>query len=396
MNMPSQTTASRRGRSGLAPASSTTWLLLGALLGSLAIAWIRSRPVPVQRHRVALQELVVETYGTGTLEAQLSATLAPEVVGRLASVAPREGQAIAAGSVVAVLETGELEARRQVAVAERTAAEAARLRLQADVDHARAVEHLAQIEAERAGSLHSRRALPAADLDRRVGELALARAAVSRALGGLGEGEARVVAARRALAHRNQELGRATLRAPFAGVVVERVRDPGDIAGPGAPVLRLLDPTSLRVEAWVDEADLSRLEPGQAARLLFRSEPGVSRPGRLGAIRRSVDRETREVLAYVHPEAPPASWAVGQRVDVLVEVARRSARAVPERLVRWNGGETEVLVEVEGRVSRRRVRLGERGQGMVEVLEGLAPDDVVLEAPPGSRELRVGSRVEPR
>lgn len=374
--------------------SSAVWLLLG--LGVLAggVAY-RMEPVVVRRHVVRPRDLTIEVFGTGTIEAERSATLSPEVVGLLEVVAPAEGADLAAGQLVAKLTTSELEARVRVAEAALGSAETARARRAAEVARTREAIHLAELELERALALRARNALPEADLDRRRSELALAEAAELRALGEQREGEAEVLGATRALEHRRVELDRATLRAPFAGVVTHRIRDPGDVAGPGAPVLRMVDPKSLRVEAWVDEVAIEHLRPGQPARIRLRGQSLLPIAGHMVGVRREVDRETRELLAYVEMDEDRRTWAVGQRADVHIQVGTRRALAVSEELLRVNAEGPRVLVEEEGWIRSRRVQVGLSSGGFREILGGLKEGDVLLEAPAGTPPLREGWRVAP-
>ena len=297
---------------------------------------------------------------------------------------------------MATLDAKELTARVRVAEAALGTAEAARARLQADIDRAHAAIHLAELEDQRARTLRSRRATSSAEVDRRGAELSLARAALARAQGELTEGEARVLAAQRTLEHRRSELALARVEAPFPGLVTERVREPGDIAGPGAPIMRLVDPASLRVEAWVDEGSLERLQPGQPALVQLRSSTGPPAPGSLVGIRREVDRETRELLVYARPDEVPSRWALGQRVDIQVEVGRRRTLAVPEEFVRYERGRPEVLVEVSGEIQVRRVQLGERSRGDLEILEGISEGAVLVRALADAPPLEAGWRVARR
>jgi hypothetical protein len=69
---------------------------------------------------------------------------------------------------------------------------------------------------------------------------------------------------------------------------------------------------------------MARLEPGQPARVIFRSEPDRSYPGRVVRLGRETDRETREFVVDVQPEVLPKNWAIGQRAEVYIEAASRT------------------------------------------------------------------------
>ena len=105
---------------------------------------------------------------------------------------------------------------------------------------------------------------------------------------------------------------------PMDALVVKRLREPGHYVAAGAPVLTLVSTEKLWVRAWVDETALSALEPGLAALIEFRSEPGRDYPGRVDRIARQADRQVHEVLVDVEVLELPRSFAVGQRADVRI------------------------------------------------------------------------------
>ena len=88
---------------------------------------------------------------------------------------------------------------------------------------------------------------------------------------------------------------------PFDGLITRRDRDLGDIVVPGACIFQLISTEDIWVSAWVDESFRAVLQPGQKARIVFRSEPGKDYAGSVIRISREVDRETREFLVDVRP-----------------------------------------------------------------------------------------------
>ena len=93
-----------------------------------------------------------------------------------------------------------------------------------------------------------------------------------------------MIEAERSLAYRKALLADTEIVAPFEGLIVQRHRDPGDIAVPGTAVLSLISTKELWITAWVDETEMSRVAVGQPARVVFRSEPDHAYHGEVDAV----------------------------------------------------------------------------------------------------------------
>lgn len=356
-----------------------------------AIGWWITRPVAVaRRHVVSAGELLAEAPGTGTLEARVAVTLGPGITGRLVEVAADEGQRVAAGDLLLRLDDDEL--RRQVAMsqADLQAAEAGRARARAETTRAQAVLDAAARELARVGELVTRTILSASELDRAADARAVADAALAAARAGEAEAALRQEAAAQALAVHEARLSETRVLSPVDGLVIRRLREPGDVVVGGGPVLSVVATAEMWVRAWVDESALPRLAVGLPARVVFRAEPERSFPAAVVRVGREVDRETREMLVDVRLEALPAAWAVGQRADVFITLERvQAAATLPSDLLVWREGVVGAHVLEGGRVRWRPLSLGLQGLEGVEVLQGLRPGDVAVAGP----DVRDGARV---
>jgi RND family efflux transporter MFP subunit len=187
----------------------------------------------------------------GVVVAVEAADLAPRFAGELIEVKVRAGDIVAAGALVARVDPRLL--REELTVAEAALGTARALARQAVVDVADAVRRIA-IEQMAVASGTS-----AADrLDQARFDLERAGAARSRARAAAAEERARVDNARSRLAD-------AEIRAPFAGSVAIRYRDPGAVVGPSAPILRLIGSGALSVRFAVPPAVAATLAPGSPA-----------------------------------------------------------------------------------------------------------------------------------
>lgn len=351
-------------------------------------------PVEVVEFPVRTSPITAEVMGTGTFEARTSATISPEITGRIVSIEVDQGDRVSKGQTLLRLDDNALNQQVDIAQAEVAAAEASVERLQADRLRARAVLDQARREHDRIQSLISRNSASSVEMDRAVEALQVAEADLGRSESAIQEARRSLIAAERTLDYRRALLAEAVIDAPFDGLIVRRTRDPGDVVVPGTPVLTLVSTEELWVRAWINESEIAKLQPGQAASVVFRSEPHHTYPGRVVRLGKEIDRETREFLVDVRVLDLPANWAVGQRSEVYIETARRrDATVVPAKLIQWQNGQAGAWVILEGRARFQPVSLGLRGREHVEILEGLQPGDPVVLASGEHDRLRPGSRV---
>ena len=370
------------------------WLFVAAAV-AVVIYRVRFVALPVHAFQVIPAEIVGEVAGTGTLEPRVKTVISPRIQERLSEVLVDQNDIIHAGQLLARLDDGELRRQLEVAEAALTAARSTAERIRVDEARARAVEAQAKLDHGRTSDLVGNQVSSAAELDKAVEQLRVAEADHLRARAATAEAAQLVITAERNLDYHKERLGFAELRSPYPGLVTRRDRDAGGVVVPGSSIVQIMATNELWISAWVDETSAPTLSPGQPARVVFRSTPRDTFAGKVTRLGRETDRETREFLVDVHVEGLPANWTVGQRAEVYIEVGRRTgARVVPEHFVQWMKGRCGVWVRVQGRAAWREVRLGLRGQGHVEILDGIAEGDwVVALLDPTRPPLRDGQRI---
>lgn len=365
------------------------------LVGLAAAWWFLLAPVAVTSLTVSTGTVTAEVMGTGTLEARLSAVIGPKLGGLITRLAADEGARVKTGDLLFQLEDSDVRQQVGMAESEVAAATATLDRLRAVERRAEAVLIQARTNHERNAELLARNSAAQVDLDMAVEALSIAEAELSSAGAAIIEGQRRLVATEHSLEFQRARLHDTSIEAPFDGLVVRRDREPGDVVAPGASVLRLVSTREMWISAWVDETELARLEDGQPARVVFRSEPETEYVGRVARVGRETDRETREVVVDVLVETLPARWAVGQRAEVYILVQRRdSVVALPSSLLQLKNGKTGVMLDQGGKARWRDIAVGLRGPEVLEVRDGLSPGDVVVSpADAGKGPLREGRRV---
>lgn len=356
-----------------------TWLLL--TVGAVAAAYVLFfRPTDVTPYRVSKGEVLVEALGTGSIESRRTIDVSFEVTARLVKIHVDEGEHVKAGQELASIDDSTFQAEVALAEQEVALADSTRRRLDADIERSRAVlkgaeDGLARIRPLVESGAASEEALDIAEERYKVATAELARAQAAQL-----EGREAVSTARRRLDRAKTARDRTVVRSPFDGVVLRRVREVGDVAVPGAAVLKIAATDTVWASVWVDETYLRTLAVGLPARAALRSDPDQTLRGKVTRIGREVDRETRELLVDVSFDEPPQKLVFGQRVDLWIELARRAdVLRIPARAVLQQDGREGAFIADGTRAAFRSLELGARGRDLVEVTRGLTLDDVVLD-----------------
>lgn len=386
-------------------------LVLVALAGWLAKRWLDGAPVGgvAVRRADAVQTVLVSGRVLPPARVELTARVTAPVLELLAD----EGDAVEAGAVLARLDATEAEAevaRARAALARAQAASGRSRRIAPRV----AEQSLATAEVRLA---EARRTLEQAEALVASGawpeeRLASARDAVARARSAERRAELELSAARgadrraaaaavrealAALALAEERLAHTTVRAPVAGVVLERRVEAGDVARPGNVLFRLAadGPPILSVDP--DERHLSQLEVGQPAQVASDAYPDRPFDARVSFIAPAVDPERGTVEVRLLPTEEVTSLRPNMTVSVEIVVARaEGALVVPARLVFDTATESPwVWVAEDGRLARRAVTLGLRGDEALEITAGLREGERVLEVVDARLEAGDRVRVEP-
>lgn len=173
-----------------------------------------------------------------------------------------------------------------------------------------------------------------------------------------------------------------TWPAPREGVVLERTAVDGMRAAPGDVLFRIADLSMVWVLVDVAEHDLGAIRPGQPVSLRVHALPGQNFVGRVGLIYPQVNKETRTTRVRI--EIPNPDGVLLPDMYAEVDIMTGSASpviAVPEHAVIDTGRRRIVILDKgEGRFEPREVTIGARGQGLVEIRDGVAEGDQVVVA----------------
>ena len=178
------------------------------------------------------------------------------------------------------------------------------------------------------------------------------------------------------------DLAQASLIAPFDGVVIEVIADPGEVVFPGTPIVRITDPSAVEIRTTVIEEDLPFVQVGQSADVFFDAEPDAAVIGTVARITptRAAGQDRPLYNVYVTVNGVPASVLPGMTADAsLIVAARADVLRLPRSVVRGPSGGTAILKVWDGTASTERtVQVGLKGDVNVEIVSGLFEGDRVV------------------
>ncbi len=371
-------------------------LLIAVGLG--AIYGYRTHEIAVEIARPQ-NNVEVRVFGIGTVEAQVVSRVGFQVAGKVDALGADQGDFVKAGAVLAKLDDAAQRAKLMKSDAAMRQSAANLLRVQAQRDRADVSYQQKKSVNARRQSLVGRGAV-----SQEAAEDAQAAEHIARSDLKLVEADVTVATVLQddAAAQRRLDavlLDQHDLRAPFDARVVARLRELGAVANAGETVFTLIEPESIWIRTYIDEASAGGLAVGQAAFVRLRSEATNIFETEVVRIDQENDRVTEERRVYVRcRQCGPQHQLryLGEQAEIeIVKKTIPSGLFVPLKFVEgYDGRSGNVWLIDNGRLAKRKLQLGDRLlDGRVQVLSELPPDAaIVLDS--GSR-LRNGRAARP-
>jgi HlyD family secretion protein len=387
------------------------WLIIGLVAAAGACSWLQARGPAVVTTEAVRTDIARHIVASGRVRVMTRVQFAPEVAGRVTAVHVREGQTVQAGDVLVELDSAQ--ARASVAEARAAVAQAqgridqlrrvnAVLTSQASRQAATALER-AETELQRLTALAAAGAVSKSaleDAQRAVDNARAAKAAAdaqqeAATPSGVDArvAEAALVEAQARLTAAEARLAQTRLVARQPGTILTREVEPGDTVQPGTTLIEMAADGVTQLVIEPDERNLAWIRVGQMARASADAYADETFDAIVSYVAPAVDARRGSVEVRLDVPDPPAYLRPDMTISVDLAVAtRQNVVAIPTEALRGpSSGEPFVWQVTDGRVSRRPVTVGIRGDGHSEITSGLeAGAEVVIET---SRALEDGQRV---
>ena len=341
-------------------------------------ATVLLRPEPAEMVKPVRRDVVEVVVASGKLRAVRQSVVGAESPGVVESVEVTEGDSVKAGQLLGRLRLGETDARLASALA---SLRAARTELRGEESQLDSAER----ELSRKRELASRKLVPTAELDNADAAERVQRAKTDAARARLEQAQAEVEKIR-------PEFDKREVRAPFDGVVIQRMVEPGTSVSASSGWFSVAEMTSTEIYVETDENNLGRLKVGQPATAVSPAYPDRPFRARLTQVGPNVDSERGVVGLRLVADKLPDFVLPNMTIDVNIEVQRAdNALALPAGAVSFQGRPHVLALGQGGRLEPRFITVLGKNPEWIAV-DGLDSNATVLRA---ARNGRPGQRVRP-
>ena len=333
------------------------------------------------------QQVARFVHVTGSLIADERAEVAAETRGRVVRTPIERGTAVAEGDELVRLSSTETEAQAREAEANASQIEA-RLGLVADapfdvvkvpeVQTAQAAYDLAKSDFNRIQSLLDQRVVSQAEFDQRRTQMEASRQQYESARNAAAQQYQALQAARARVTLAHKALSDTVVRAPFSGLVAERLVSVGDFVTSGTKVAVVVRVNQLRVQLTVPEQFVAAVGVGQPVSFEVDAYPNRQFVGHVRYVSPALESNQRALTVEAVVPNPSRELKPGLFATARVELPKRTpGLLVPADAVRTTGGTSRVFVVADNRAQERIVTLGQTVDGLIEITTGLAAGERV-------------------
>jgi membrane fusion protein (multidrug efflux system) len=323
-----------------------------AFLTALSLDVLAQGGLPAEVIKVQPQELKSTINAIGSLKANHSVVLSPEVSGRIVEVGFEDGTSVNKGTALF-----KLDDRTQ----------------KAQLNEARARVKLSNTEFKRIKRIYSQKAASETDLDSAAANLSINQAQAEFA---------------------EAQLEKLTIRAPFKGMIGLHNISIGEYVNAGQELVKLVELNTLKFDFSLPETYLSKVKLNQNIEIATPAFPDNIYTGTITAISPAIDEQSRSFTVRAIIQNEKLDLRPGLFASAILEVGKnKAALLVPEQALIPQGQQYFVMKVVDGKVVQTAVTIGQRRKAEVELTSGIAIDDVVIIA--GQIKLQPGAPVTP-
>ncbi len=379
----------RINRDAPPPSSSKTWLVVAVvvlllLTAAAAVFFWKQQNRAITVHTAIAQEFSPQKDKTllnasGYVTARRQATISAKTTGKVIDVLIEEGMKVDDNQVLAHIDASNLQTSLDESEAQLDSLRKALAETQPTLDNA-------QRDLERYQQLADKDFASKSDLDRYATQVSALKARIDRQ-------QADIAVAQRTVGIWKQQLDDTIIRAPFAGVVISKDAQPGEIVSPISAgggftrtgICTIVDMGSLEIDVDVNESYINRVQPGLPVLATLDAYPDWQIPAKVIAIVPTADRQKATVRVRVGFEKLDPRILPDMSVKVAFQSAPSAGEApvshdilVPKAAVHDEGGHSFVWLLQNGHAARRAVTLGTAHGEQAGLTTGVSAGETII------------------
>ena len=311
----------------------------------------------------------------GTVRPRTEASIDAQVTAQVLEVKVTPGKTVAKGQLLIVLDNRQLKSRMDQAQQALEGALAGEKQAKQAVAAAQAAFKQAEADYQRVQKYFESQAATTQERERAEAAFLQRQAETERAREGLSAARAHIRQAEAVVKEAKIALSYSQIKAPQAGVVLQRFAQPGDLALPGKPLLTIRTTGAFRLEAYVREGLIAQVSPGKRLQV------------DLDTLNQTVDATVEEIIPYADPKtrtflvkaALPTLQGLypGMFGKLLIPVREHQVVMVPQAAVRRIGQLELIYVKEKDAWCTRYLKTGQVLDSNIEVLSGLKGDETI-------------------
>jgi RND family efflux transporter MFP subunit len=293
-------------------------------------------PVPVSAVMIAPKTIDAVVSAVGTLNSRNSSVLSSKIMGKVVELHAKEGDQVKQGALLLKIESGEISAQ---------------------VFQAQAAYNNAKLQYDRIKRLFDEKAATQMEMD----QATLGLESANAGLNGAKAMESYTI-----------------IEAPISGQIIEKHINPGEMALPGQPIIKIEDNRNLRLEVTVREQDLRYIQAGKPVIVQIDALPGKDIKATVAQVVPASDIRTHSFIVKIDVPSDK-SLITGMYGKALFSTGKREAILVPRTaIIELSGISGVYIVSAEGSAVFQMLQLGETTGDSIEAVTGLKADDQVI------------------
>jgi RND family efflux transporter MFP subunit len=283
--------------------------------------------------------LNVEVFGIGNVDAKEIYPLSAQIGGKITAIYTDEGLWVKKGDLIATIDGVDLPLLLDESKASLQKIEHESIALQKEIESLQAQKVLLQITYERYANLYAQKYAAKAEYDKAKADLASINAQIAASKARISSSKSDTLKAQKSIEALKVKLSRLKIYAPVDGLVIAKDAQVAQNVTPSQNIIRIVDPKTLWIKAYVDERLAAKIKLNQEAIITLRSHGSQSFQGKVARISAISDSITQEREVGVKFDTLPIPFYMNEQAQVAIktEVFKNIFTFDPSALTQENG-----------------------------------------------------------